>query len=441
MTDLEGRIRMRGSRVALRIIPAVVLLATACQAAPTAAPAKPTEAPKPAASPASVASPAASPSPSPAGSPSPAAKPAGQAPAAKPTGEPIKLGATLSITGNNAPLGIPERDTLLLLQDQINARGGVAGRPLQVVILDDESKDDAAVANTKRLIQDERVLGVIGSSGSGPSLAMIPTAEETQTPLISLAAAIAIIDPPKRWVFKTPPTDVLFQQEFFDYWKANGIRRLGLIHDTGGFGVTGRAVFERLAREQGFEVVAVESYEPAATDMKTQLTKIEAARAEAILNWGTGPGPVIFVKNARELDIRAPIFVSGGSVNQAFISNAGPDAEGVIASGGPPVVFDQLPENHPQKAISAEFNRAYRERYNKDIDQFAAHAHDALLLFVNAIERAGPDKARIRDEIENTRNFVGMDGIFNMSPTDHLGLGKGAVVLLQVKDGAWRIFP
>ena len=199
MTDLEGRIRMRGSRVALRIIPAVVLLATACQAAPTAAPAKPTEAPKPAASPAAVASPAASPSPSPAGSPSPAAKPAGQAPAAgTPSGEPIKLGATLSITGNNAPLGIPERDTLLLLQDQINARGGVSGRPLQVVILDDESKDDAAVANTKRLIQDERVLGVIGSSGSGPSLAMIPTAEETQKPLISLAAAIAIIDPPKR---------------------------------------------------------------------------------------------------------------------------------------------------------------------------------------------------------------------------------------------------
>ncbi len=436
---------MWGSSAALRIIPAVVLLATACQAAPTAAPttapAKPTEAPKPAPSPAASPAASPSPSPSPAAKPGagPAASPAAAAPVGKPSGEPIKIGATLSITGNNAPLGIPERDTLLLLQDQINDRGGVAGRPLQVVILDDESKDDAAVANTKRLIQDERVLGVIGSSGSGPSLAMIPTAEESQTPLISLAAAIAIIDPPKKWVFKTPPTDVLFQQEFFDAWKEQGIKRLGLIHDTGGFGVTGRAVFEKLAKEQGFEVVAVESYEPTATDLKTQLTKIEAARAEAILNWGTGPGPVIFVKNARELDIKVPIFVSGGSVNQAFITNAGKDAEGVIASGGPPVVFDQLPEGHPQKAISAEFNRAYRERFNKDIDQFAAHAHDALLLFTNAIERAGPDKARIRDEIENTRGFVGMDGIFNMSPTDHLGLGKGAVVLLVVKDGAWRL--
>lgn len=351
--------------------------------------------------------------------------------------EPIKIGGLFAVTGFNSPLGTPEKETALMLEEQINKAGGINGRPIKLIIYDTESDETKAVNLAKKLIEQDQVLAIIGPSSTGESLALVDTVEKAQVPLLSCAASAKIVQPVKKWVFKTPQSDSLAVSEIYDYLKAKGLTKVALLTSSGGFGTTGKAALEEAAPTAGISIIASESFGDKDTDMTVQLTKIKGSEAQALIVWGTNPGPAIIAKNMKQLGMSMPLFQSHGIANRKFIELAGEAANGVIFPAGKLLVANGLPDSDPQKSLLVKYASDFKAKYNKDADTFGGHAYDALMMIKAAIEKGGADKAKIRDELEKLQGFVGTAGIFNMSAADHNGLGKGSFVIVKIVDGQW----
>ncbi len=351
----------------------------------------------------------------------------------------IKIGSFLALTGPASFLGDPELKTLQMYVDEINQKGGVLGKKLELIYYDTSGKAKVAKDVVKRLIKKDRVDLIIGGSTSGTTLAVIDIVERERIPLISLAGSIRIIKPVKKWVFKTPHTDRMAAAKIFEDMKKRNISKVALITGNGGFDKSGRAQCLDLAPSYGIKIVADESYNNADTDMTTQLTKIRATDAEAILNFGFGKAPAIVTKNVRQLDIKLPLYQSHGVASKKFIELAGKAADGVRLPAAALIVAEQLPDNDPQKPVLLAYKKKYEAKYGP-VSTFGGHAYDGLFIAVEAIERAGSvDKAKVRDEIEKTKGFVGTGGVFNMSPEDHLGLGLDAFKMVEIENGAWKL--
>jgi branched-chain amino acid transport system substrate-binding protein len=354
-------------------------------------------------------------------------------------GESIKIGSFLAVTGPASFLGDPELKTLQMYVEELNAKGGVNGKQLELVHYDTSGKAKEAVNFAKRLIKKDKVDLIVGGSTSGSTLAVIPIVEKNKVPFISLAGSVKIIDPVKKWVFKMPHTDRMAAAKIFGDMKKRGITKVALISGDGGFDKSGRAQSLALAPEYGIEIVADESYSNKDTDMSTQLTKIRATDAQAILNFGFGTGPAIVTKNVRQLGIELPLYQSHGVASKKYIDLAGEAAEGVRLPAAALLVADKLADDDPQKPVLLAYKKKF-EAAHGPVSTFGGHAYDGLMVAVEAIERAkSADKAKVRDEIEKTQGFIGTGGIFNMSPEDHLGLGLDAFKMLEIRDGDWTI--
>ncbi len=357
-----------------------------------------------------------------------------------PSGEPVKIGAIFSVTGPASPLGDPEKKAVELLVDQINESGGVLGRPLEVIIKDDKSEPTETVLATKDLIEGEEVVAIIGPSRTPTTLAIKDACQEQKVPLVSCAAGKPITDPVVSYVFAVPQTNTLAVQACFDYLDREGIDKVGFIYVANSFGEDGYNNAKVIAAEQGVELVAVETFGGEDTDMTAQLTKIKAANPEAIICWGTNPGPAIVCKNANTLGIEVPILQSHGVANMKFIELAGDAANGVQLPAGRLIVYDQIAADDPQKEVLDKFAADYEARYGNPPNTFAGHAYDALWITVKALEQVGEaDRAKLRDAIEEIVDFVGTAGIFNYSPEDHNGLTADAFVWVEIVDGAWKL--
>ncbi len=351
----------------------------------------------------------------------------------------VKIGSFLAVTGPASFLGDPELKTLQMYIDEINAKGGIDGKKIEFIHYDTKGKAKEAKNFVNRLIKKDKVDVIIGGTTSGNTLAVIDIVQKAKVPLISLAGSVKIIEPVKKWVFKTPHTDRMAAEKIFQDMKKKGITKIALITGNGGFDKSGRAQCFALAPKYGIEIVADEKYGNADTDMTTQLTKIRGTDAQAILNFGFGKAPAIVVKNIRQLGIKLPIYESHGVASKKFIELAGPAANGVRLPAAALIVADQLPANDPQKKVLLDYKKKYEAKYGP-VSTFGGHAYDALFITVGAIERAkSSDPAKIRDEIEKTHGFVGTGGVFNMSPTDHLGLGLDAFKMIEVQDGNWKL--
>ncbi len=352
---------------------------------------------------------------------------------------PIKIGSFLATTGPASFLGDPELKTLKMYIEEINAKGGVDGHKLELVWYDTAGKAKAAKDIVKRLVKKDRVDVIVGGSTSGTTLAVIDIVERNKVPLISLAGSVKIIEPVKKWVFKTPHTDRMAAAKIFEDMKKRGIKKVALITGNGGFDKSGRAQCLALAPKYGIEIVADEQYSNSDTDMTAQLTKIRATDAQAILNFGFGKAPAIVMKNIKQLGIKLPVYQSHGVASKKFLELAGEAAEGVRLPAAALLVADILPDSDPQKKVLMDYKSKYEAKYGP-VSTFGGHAYDGLMIAVEAIDRADSlDKAKIRDEIEKTKGFVGTGGIFNMSPTDHLGLDLSAFKMLEVKNGQWTL--
>jgi len=353
----------------------------------------------------------------------------------------VKVGAVLSITGPASFLGDPEKRTLELYVEDINAKGGVNGQKLQLVGYDDGADANAARTFATRLVEEDKVVAMVGGTTTGATLAMIPVFEDAQTPFISLAGAIQIIEPVRKWVFKTPHTDKMACEKIFGDLKARNLTTIALISGTDAFGKSMRDQCVAVAPKAGITIAHEESYGPRDSDMTPQLTNIKGkAGVQAVVNAGFAQGPAIVTRNYRQLGITLPLYQSHGVASKQFIDLAGPAANGVRLPASALLVADKLPDSDPQKPVVTGYKRTYEQKASQSVSTFGGHAYDGLMIFVEAAKRAGSfDKAKVRDEIEKTKNFIGTGGVVNMSPTDHMGLDLTAFRMLEIKNGDWTL--
>ncbi len=356
----------------------------------------------------------------------------------------IKVGSVLSVTGPASFLGAPEDKTMRMYVDKINAAGGINGKKIELIIYDDGGDANKARTFATRLVDDDKVVAMIGGSTTGTSMAMIPVFEEAKIPFISFAGAVEVIDPVRKYVFKTPHTDKMACEKIFENLKQRKLTKIGLISGTGGFGASMHAQCLKVAPTYGIQVVADETYGPRDSDMTAQLTKIKnTAGVQAVVNAGFGQGPAIVTRNYAQLGMSAtPLYQSHGVASKSFIDLAGKAAEGVRLPAAALLVADKLPDSDPQKKVVVDYKKTYEDTTKQPVSTFGGHAYDGLMIFVEAAKRANStDPTKIRDEIEKTKGFIGTGGIVNMSPTDHLGLDLSAFRMLEIKDGDWTLVP
>jgi len=352
---------------------------------------------------------------------------------------PIKLGSVLSVTGPAAFLGEPELKTLQLYVERLNAQGGVLGRKLELVHYDDGGEAGKANNLTKRLLESDKVDLIIGGTTTGATMAMAPLVEKAGIPFISLAGGVVIVEPVKKWLFKTPHTDRMAAEKVFADMKKRGLSKVGLLSETSGFGQSGRKETLAVASKYGIEIVADETYGPKDSDITAQLTKIKSAPGiQAVFVFGLGQGPAVATKNFAQLGIKLPHYQSHGVASDEYLKLAGAAAEGVHLPSPALLIAETLPANDPQKAVVTGYFKAYKERFKEEPSTFGGYAYDALMLGVDAIKRAGStDGEKVRAALEQTKGHVGVTGVFNLSANDHMGLDLTAFRMLEVKGGNW----
>lgn len=353
--------------------------------------------------------------------------------------EPIRIGALFSVTGPASFLGEPERNTLEMLVKEANAKGGLKGHKLELVVYDTQGDATKAVQLATKLIKNDKVSVIIGPSTTGETMAVIPVVEKEKIPLISCAAGIKIIEPVKHYVFKTPANDHVAAEKIYTYMLSKKQKTVALLTVTDGFGSSGREQLKDMAKKKGISIVADETYGPKDTDMTAQLTKIKGSKADAIICWGTNPGPAIVTRNVKQLGIKIPLYQSHGVASKKYIELAGNDnAEGVLLPAGKLAIFDKLKKGDIQAKLLKEYDQAYRKNFNVEASTFGGYAYDSFLMIAEALKN-GTTPEQIRDGLEGIKKLVSVSGIYSMSPSDHNGLDLNAFEMVKIVKGDWEI--
>jgi branched-chain amino acid transport system substrate-binding protein len=356
------------------------------------------------------------------------------------SGTPVKIGAVLSTTGAQAALGMPEKNVILMEVKRINDAGGINGRPLDVIIEDDASDVDQAVAVTTRLIEQEQVLAIIGSTGTGQTMQMRGEIDKAKIPQISLAGGLVVTGQFDPLVFQTPWSNALVGPTTLEYLKSAGYKKVGLISEDTTFGKDGRGLVKEQAASNGLEIVADEVFKPTDVDMTAQLTVIKGAKPDVVLMWSSVAASAIVPKTMAQLNMKTPLVGSHGIASQAFVTGAGESAEGMTMFAGKILAPDSYGTGSEGFKVATGFIDRYKAAYGEaPSSTFAGHAYDGLYLVVEAAKRLPADftAAQLRDEIEKTKGWQGIGGVFTFSPTDHNGMTANDLVRYTVKEGAW----
>lgn len=360
--------------------------------------------------------------------------------------EAYKIGAIFSTTGGNANLGVPEENTVDMIVDKINAEGGINGHPLEVIVYNDETDAAKTATLATKLIEQDQVLAIIGSTGTGQTMAMLDAVTTAEIPLVSCAAGIGIVEPvaDRYWVFKTPQADRDVVHELYQHMESIGITKIAIITSTSGYGASGRNFLISEADDYGITLVDDQTFASSDTSMQSQLTHIKGTDAEAVICWDTDQASAVVAKDMQTLQFEIPLYCSHGIANPGFLSTAGDAANGVIISAGKLLIVDDLPDSDPQKEVLASYKEEYEAEYGEGtINTFGGHAYDALYMIVEVLEDMDEDlslvdaRAAIRDGLEQITDFVGISGVFTMSSTNHLGMHPGSLVMIEIVDGEW----
>jgi branched-chain amino acid transport system substrate-binding protein len=350
----------------------------------------------------------------------------------------FKVGVILSLSGPAAPLGQSEQRSINLLKKQLDQQGGINGQPVEFLIEDDESDPAKASVAANKLIDQEKVPAIVGCSSTGSTLAIMPVAAKAGIPVVAMAAGTQVTQPVKKYVFSVAPSDALVITRAMMYFKDEiKISKIAVLHDANAYGTGGADQVKLMAPKYGITIVANESYGSADTDMTAQLTKIQQTPAQAILVWGTNPGPASIAKNMQQLGMKIPFVGSSGIANKTFINLAGSAANGVVFPASRLLVPSTIPSGSKWSQTVTSFSNAYKQAYNMDIDTFAAHGWDASNIVVNAMKVAGENSSQIQAQIQKLKDYPGADGVFNYSATDHAGLKVDALIMVLVQNGQW----
>lgn len=352
---------------------------------------------------------------------------------------PYKIGGIFSITGAQSFLGDPEKKSMELAIEQINQTGGIDGRMLEAVIYDTEGDPSKALNAANRLISRDNVIAIIGPSLTPTTLAVMPLVQKTQIPFISCAAGNKIVSPVDPWVFKTAQSDILAVAAIYKHIQSKDIKKVGIITVANAFGESGKEQLVQQAEAFGLTIVREETFGAGDTDMTAQLTKITKENPEAIVCWGTNPGPAVIARNVQQLGITIPLYQSHGVASPKFIELAGDAAEGILLPTGKILVANLLPDDDPQKKVLTDYMAAYGAKFNTPVSGFGGYSYDAVNILAKAMAGSNGDKEKIRAGIENLKGHVGISGTFNFSETEHNGLGPDAFVMVRIKNGTWEL--
>lgn len=359
----------------------------------------------------------------------------------------INVGVTVSATGPAASLGIPEKNTISLMPTTI------AGQKVNYIVLDDASDTTKAVANTRRLLTEDKVDIILGSTTTPNSLAMIDAVAEAQTPMISMAASARIVEPQdakKRWVFKTPQNDIMMSLAIATHMADAKIKTVGFIGFADAYGEGWFQEFSKAAALKGLQIVASERYARTDNSVTAQVLKLVGAKPDAVLIAGSGTPAALPQAALVERGFAGKVYQTHGVANNDFLRVGGKNVEGTFLPSGPVLVASQLPANHPLKKSATEYVTKYEAAFGKgSVSTFGAHAWDAGVLMAAAVpvalKKAQPGtaafRAALRDALEQVKELPGAHGIFNMSPADHLGLDQRARVMVKIENGAWKYQP
>jgi len=354
---------------------------------------------------------------------------------------PIKVGAIFAVTGGAANLGAPEQRTAEMFVETFNKAAGVNGQKIQLIVKDSASTPAQAISLAKQLIDEEKVLAIIGPSTSGETMAIKNICQEGKTILLSCAAAETIVNPMASYVFKTPQKDSDAVRRIYQTMKEMGIAKIGVVASNDGFGVAGGKQLAALAGEYGMTIAASEVYDAKETDLTGVLTKVKGQDVQAVVNWSIVPAQSLVAKNMKQIGFNVPLFQSHGFGNIKYVQAGGEATDGTIFPCGRLLIAESLPGSHPQKKVLMDYKRDYEKRYKEDASTFGGHAYDALLILTEAIKKAGSsDPEAVRAAIESLQGVVGTGGIFNFSATDHNGLNQDAFEMLTVKNGKFAVY-
>ncbi len=353
--------------------------------------------------------------------------------------ETYKIGGIFAVTGPASFLGDPEKRSMEMVVEAINAKGGIDGHMLEAVIYDTEGDPTKAVMGISKLISKDNVLAIIGPSTTPTTLAVMPAAVKAQIPLISCAAGNKITSPVNPWVFKTAQSDILAVAAIYAHLQKQNIKKIGILTVSDAFGESGREQLEAQAAQFGLTIVQADKFGNKDTDMTAQLTKLRSAEPEAIVCWGTNPGPAVVAKNVQQLGLKIPLYQSHGVASPKFIELAGDAAEGIILPTGKILVSDLLPAEDVQKTVLAEYAKQYTEKYKMPVSGFGGYAYDAMLIVAKALAGTNGDKEKLRKNIEDMKGFVGVSGTFSFTPEEHNGLGPDAFVMVRIKNKTWEL--
>jgi len=360
--------------------------------------------------------------------------------------EPIKLGAFFALSGPNAPIGTPTKLVAQMVVDQINKGGGINGRPIELVIGDTESDPAKAATIAKKFIFSDKVAAIIGPTSTGEGMNVKKIVEEAGVPTFMTVGG----DPPIMketgpftYIFKSPQRSSTAVKALYAYLKKKNLTKVALFTASDPFGKDGAVWLEKLAPDYGITFVAKESFGPKDTDMTPQLTKIKNAGPAAIICWTIGPAGAIVAKNKAQLGIKIPLFQCHGQPGPEYIQLAGKASEGDRMPATKLMVANELADNDPQKKVIQDFIKLYQDVYHYDqqfpINTHSGYAWDAIYIVTNALKKAGTDPKALRSAIEQTKGYVGVSGIYNLTPEDHNGLGVDSMVIVEVKDGKFVI--
>lgn len=359
-------------------------------------------------------------------------------------GDTIKVGAIVSLTGTYAGLGAPEKKTLELEVKRINDAGGINGKKLEVIIEDDGTDEAKAVAAASKLIDQDKVIALIGATGTGQTMAVRGDVDKAGIPQVSMAGGSAITANFDPLVFQTPWSNNLVIPYELAYMKAHGITKIGVVSDSGGFGKDGLAVTQAKAAAAGVSIVDSEVFNAGDTDFSTQLTKIKGSDAQALMLITSGKEAAAIVQAASQLGVKLPVYGTHGNARMEFVQGAGPAAEGFKFAAGKILIPESWGADSEEYKVAKAFVDSYSAaNAGEKPNTFAGHAYDAINLIAEAAKRVKGEltPAALRDEIEKTSGFVGIGGSFTFSDKDHNGLTEKDLNMYEVKAGTWAIAP
>ena len=357
----------------------------------------------------------------------------------------VKIGVTVSATGPAASLGIPEKNTIALLPKEIG------GKHVEYIVLDDATDTTKAVQNAHKLIDEDHVDAIIGSTVTPASIAMIDVASQAKTPMISLAASAAIIEPmdaKRRWAFKTPQNDSLMADAIATSMQKQGVKTVAFIGFTDAYGDSWYKEFNAAAGKHDLKVVANERYNRTDSSVTGQVLKMLSQRPDAVLIAGSGTPAALPAATLKERGYKGAVYQTHGVANNDFLRVCGKDCDGELLPAGPILVADQLPDSNPVKKSALAYKAAYEKAYGVgSVSTFGGHAWDAGHMLAQTIPEAlkkgqpGTEAFRValRDALENIKELPLAHGIMNTTATDHNGFDTRARVIVKIVDSKWKL--